>query len=527
MRVTVLGKSPSYTDAGGACSGYLVEEDGVVVLLDCGNGVFGKLRALRRLRRGRRGRHQRTCTPTTSSTSSRSPTRCATRRASSPSRSTAGPAPTRRRGRCCTRRRAPRDVFRRVVGAWGPEDLIEDAFDLREYEPGDVLEIGTLRVRFHQVPHFMPNTNAVEFCVVRRRRAHHLRRRPLADRRARRRSPRDTDLLLIEATLPRPERDGVRGHITPAEAGEHARRASARRAVLVHISDELDHLWARECASEAFGSAVDDRGRGRRLRRLTATRRRDARASASASARLVPHDRARAAASRQRGEYDLRPIVGRLPLDGVPGARVLDVGTHDGFYAFELERRGAREVVAIDLAEPADWDWPGRPPAESRPPRAASPRPARRRSRSRARRAARRSTCAMSRSTTLIRHEHGTFDLAVIGTLLLHLRDPVGALRADPPRGAHRCWSTTSSHCRCRCAGRARRTSACIGREGLPFWWIPNKGGARCAYVEAAGWTDRGGGPALPRPVRCGAHAPRARCGSGCAPARRCSTSSS
>ena len=52
---------------------------------------------------------------------------------------------------------------RRVTGAWGPEDLIEKAFDLREYDQGDLLEIGTLRVRFHQVPHFLPNTNAVEF----------------------------------------------------------------------------------------------------------------------------------------------------------------------------------------------------------------------------------------------------------------------------------------------------------------------------------------------------------------------------
>jgi ribonuclease BN (tRNA processing enzyme) len=67
---------------------------------------------------------------------------------------------------------------------------------------------------------------------------------------------KDTDLLFIEATLPRPERDGVRGHITPSEAGEHARRAGARRTVLVHISDELDHLWAEDCASEAFGDAV-------------------------------------------------------------------------------------------------------------------------------------------------------------------------------------------------------------------------------------------------------------------------------
>ena len=44
MRITVLGKSPSWQDAGGACSGYLVEDGGTRLLLDCGNGVFAKLR---------------------------------------------------------------------------------------------------------------------------------------------------------------------------------------------------------------------------------------------------------------------------------------------------------------------------------------------------------------------------------------------------------------------------------------------------------------------------------------------------
>ena len=44
MRLTVLGKSPSWQDAGGACSGYLIEEGDHVLLLDCGNGVFAKLR---------------------------------------------------------------------------------------------------------------------------------------------------------------------------------------------------------------------------------------------------------------------------------------------------------------------------------------------------------------------------------------------------------------------------------------------------------------------------------------------------
>jgi ribonuclease BN (tRNA processing enzyme) len=67
----------------------------------------------------------------------------------------------------------------------------------------------------------------------------------------------DCDLLLIEATLPRPERTGVRGHLTPGEAGEHARRAGVKRVVITHISDELDSTWARTEASEAFGGPVD------------------------------------------------------------------------------------------------------------------------------------------------------------------------------------------------------------------------------------------------------------------------------
>ena len=44
MRITVLGKSPAWQDADGACSGYLVEGGGQTVLLDCGPGVFAKLR---------------------------------------------------------------------------------------------------------------------------------------------------------------------------------------------------------------------------------------------------------------------------------------------------------------------------------------------------------------------------------------------------------------------------------------------------------------------------------------------------
>src|SRR3954454_17854456 len=47
MRLTVLGKSPSWQDADGACSGYLIEEGETCLLVNCGNGVFSKLRRYR------------------------------------------------------------------------------------------------------------------------------------------------------------------------------------------------------------------------------------------------------------------------------------------------------------------------------------------------------------------------------------------------------------------------------------------------------------------------------------------------
>lgn len=43
MKLTVLGHYGPYPAAGGACSGYLLEEDGFQILLDCGNGVLSRL----------------------------------------------------------------------------------------------------------------------------------------------------------------------------------------------------------------------------------------------------------------------------------------------------------------------------------------------------------------------------------------------------------------------------------------------------------------------------------------------------
>jgi ribonuclease BN (tRNA processing enzyme) len=118
-----------------------------------------------------------------------------------------------------------------------------------------VLEIGSLRIRFHEVPHFL-ETHAVDITTTNGggRFTFGADCRPCD---AVVKFAEGTDLLMLEATLPRPERTGVRGHLTPAEAGDHGRRAHATRLVITHISDELDENWARDEASKAFGQPVE------------------------------------------------------------------------------------------------------------------------------------------------------------------------------------------------------------------------------------------------------------------------------
>ena len=120
--------------------------------------------------------------------------------------------------------------------------------------------------------------------------------------------------------------------------------------------------------------------------------------------------------------FDIRPYVPRydLPAD-LSGARVLDVGTFDGFWAFEMERRGA-SVTSIDVDREQDLDWPPRlRPAEDRP---------------------RGETFALAKEALGSSVERvglsvydatpdklgGPFDLVFCGSVLIHLRDPMLAL---------------------------------------------------------------------------------------------------
>ena len=125
------------------------------------------------------------------------------------------------------------------------------------------------------------------------------------------------------------------------------------------------------------------------------------------------------------GMFDLRPFVHeyRLParLDGL---RVLDVGTWDGFWAWEMERRGAEEVHGLDIDDVTTLDCPPRRRPTEFPedvPRGEGFRLAKEVFGSKAERV----NCNLYDA---VPEDLGTYDLVFAGSVLIHMRDQLKAL---------------------------------------------------------------------------------------------------
>jgi tRNA (mo5U34)-methyltransferase len=123
-----------------------------------------------------------------------------------------------------------------------------------------------------------------------------------------------------------------------------------------------------------------------------------------------------------KGMFDHRPVLDRYPIPAdLSGKRCLDVATMDGYWAFEMERRGAASVTALDLEDPEELDWPAALRAdhdktmdETKAERFAL-----------AKEALGSNVERVLLSAYDLSAALGTFDFVFCGDLLLHLKDPI------------------------------------------------------------------------------------------------------
>jgi tRNA (mo5U34)-methyltransferase len=276
----------------------------------------------------------------------------------------------------------------------------------------------------------------------------------------------------------------------PARAG-FARRAAMRRADRYYLQRLAPGFRAAWDAAAASGAAAV-----RACRAMPSAAPAVTELSSEVEAQQWYHTIELAPGVVTPGWFDTRAIPDRLPIPAsLDGARCLDVGTFDGFWAFEMERRGADEVIALDVLDPRGWDWPA-----GSGPDAVEALAARKRGGegfALARRMLGSSVQRVEQSVYALDPERdGRFDFVYLGSLLLHLRDPVLALERvraisrgsvllvdviDP-------WLTFV---------HPRRPVAALDANGRPWWWQANLAGL-LRMVRAAGLAPAG----RPRLVR-------------------------
>jgi tRNA (mo5U34)-methyltransferase len=188
------------------------------------------------------------------------------------------------------------------------------------------------------------------------------------------------------------------------------------------------------------------------------------------------------------GWFDARPVLPRLPFPEVRGRRCLDIGTYDGFFAFEMERRGAAEVVATDIADHRSWDWPPHLRARGPETLALIAGPEKGRGFEVARRALqskveRRFISIYDLSPDTV----GEFDVVMCGSLLLHLRDPLRALEAVRSVCRGQFLSMETIDLRLTLLHPRTPVARIIGTDDVAVWSLPNAAGHR-RLLEAAGF---------------------------------------
>ena len=225
VRLTVVGSSPAWPDPGGAQSGYLIEDGGGRLLLECGPGVLARLRELD-------GAwptvdaivishwhldHWGDLVPWVWGNLN-------------------GPG----RGGERPELWLPPEGHERIrdFGAQlGWDDMFDQAFVLHDYPEGEPFTAAGFTIVARRLPHYTLLTFGLRVSNGARSLAYSGDCGPdagLAE------LARDADLFVCEATLERPDLDGrPRGHLSADEAVAAFRDSGARRLLITHRPREL------------------------------------------------------------------------------------------------------------------------------------------------------------------------------------------------------------------------------------------------------------------------------------------------
>ena len=206
------------------------------------------------------------------------------------------------------------------------------------------------------------------------------------------------------------------------------------------------------------------------------------------------------------GWFDTRQVAPQLPWPDLTGKRCLDVGTFDGFWAYEMEKRGAAEVVAVDALDPTVWDWPIG--SHDEVVEAVGDRK---------RGGVGFELAHAELGSKVVRHELniydiseerlGRFDFIYLGSILLHLRDPIRALERVRSVCDGHVMSVDAIDLPLEFRMRGKPAAQLDG-VGRPWWWKPNNAGLK-RMVQDGGfdvvsgptrvWMPMGG--SVPRPI--------------------------
>ena len=202
-----------------------------------------------------------------------------------------------------------------------------------------------------------------------------------------------------------------------------------------------------------------------------------------------------------QGLFDLRSVAKKVPIPAsLDGKRCLDAAASDGFWSFELARRGAKEVVSLDLDDTTRQDIQGVDTSGN--PRAGD--------QGRAAKAFHLVRDALGADNVrrvdmnvydASPERLGTFDYVFMGAILLHLSDPAKAVRAirsvTNPDGEFLSVETVSLPLTL--LSRRRPLASLSTRDDFPRWWTPNMAGHRRLLQSGGFDVVDAGGPVFER----------------------------